>query len=259
MKKILIGILLGFGKIIPGVSGSVIAMSLGIYEECVNRIRYFYKNIIDNCIYFLPLIIGFFISIICGSKMIIYCLKNYNSITISLFIGLIIGCVPTLTKEINLKSKKFYIIFLLIVLTSIYLFNMPNPKPFIFENNFSSYLNILIIGMIEGITMIVPGLSGTAIFMMLGYYDFLLYFFTNVFYNLGVTFLFFISLLISIYITSSIIDYLLKKHKEVSYSILLGLLFLSIISLFKLLSFTKLFQNIISILIGFLISLKMNK
>ena len=38
------GIIIGIGKIIPGVSGSLLAMSLGVYEKTLYKIRYFTKK-----------------------------------------------------------------------------------------------------------------------------------------------------------------------------------------------------------------------
>ena len=44
MKDILIGLIIGVGKIIPGVSGSVLAITLGVYEKIIYSINNIFKE-----------------------------------------------------------------------------------------------------------------------------------------------------------------------------------------------------------------------
>ena len=85
LKDILIGIIIGAGKIIPGVSGSVLAITLGVYERIIYSINniFNYKNI-----YYLSKIgFGIIISIVFLSKIIIYLLSNYYTYTIFVFVS----------------------------------------------------------------------------------------------------------------------------------------------------------------------------
>ena len=83
------GFIVGLGKIIPGVSGSLIAVSLGIYEKSIECISHFFKDVRNN-LYFLGLIgIGVVLAVILGSKVIILLINNFYLPTMFLFIGLI--------------------------------------------------------------------------------------------------------------------------------------------------------------------------
>ncbi len=216
---ILKGFVIGCGKILPGVSGSLIALSLGVYEPAVEAISNIFNNFKKNIIYLGLLGIGILISIIIGSHIISYLLNKCYLISMFLFIGLIMGSVIDVKNKI---VKKKYLITILVAVLSFYLFSIKG----ISEYDFNSLTSLFIIGFIDAFTMIVPGISGTAIFMLLGCYDELLYIFANM---IGILFkspfiiiILSLGLLIGIIITSNLMNYLLKNKSDLIYSIILG-------------------------------------
>ena len=88
---ILKGIIIGIGKIIPGVSGSMLAISMGIYQRLIDSINNFFKDTKNNFKFLLKIGIGIIIAIVFFSKLITSCLNKYYLITMFFFIGLIIG------------------------------------------------------------------------------------------------------------------------------------------------------------------------
>ena len=42
------GLIIGIGKIIPGVSGSMLAISLGEYENMLSAVNNYFKDVINN-------------------------------------------------------------------------------------------------------------------------------------------------------------------------------------------------------------------
>ena len=117
MINILKGFIIGIGKIIPGVSGAILAISMGVYDKSIYYINNFKDNKKDSIKYLLPLSIGIIISIIFFSKIISYLLDKYYIITMLLFVGLIIGTIPSITKEINKKDYYLTIISFIIFLS----------------------------------------------------------------------------------------------------------------------------------------------
>ena len=74
---ILKGFLIGIGKIIPGVSGSLLAISLGVYDKAINSLVNLSNNFKEN-IYFLgKLAIGVVIAIMFFSNVIAYLLNSH--------------------------------------------------------------------------------------------------------------------------------------------------------------------------------------
>lgn len=253
------GIMIGIGKIIPGVSGSLLAIILNVYEECLDRISNLFKNLKDNIYYLGCLGIGILISIILGSRILIYLLNNHYFNTMALILGLILGLLPGLFHKTKIQKKKDIIIFLFPAIL-IYLLETLN----ISKNNtiHPSYIMVVVIGFLEALTTIIPGISGTATFMILGLYDFVLELFSNPF-TIYLPF-FILGLVIGIFLISRIITYLLKKYPNEIYLIILSL---TISSLFVLLKKTLMIKYTIFnflvasflFLLGSIFSYKLNK
>lgn len=68
LSNFLIGILIGFGAILPGVSSGVFCVIFGIYEKLVDSILNFFKNLKNNIIFLLPIGLGCFIGTVLFRK-----------------------------------------------------------------------------------------------------------------------------------------------------------------------------------------------
>src|SRR5574344_398042 len=115
IKLFLKGILIGIGKIIPGVSGSMIAISLGLYEKMIYSLSNIIKDFKSNSLFLLKIGSGIFISIFLTSKIIILALNNYYLPTMLLFIGLIIGGIPSIVKIAKKEKTRFNILIMLML------------------------------------------------------------------------------------------------------------------------------------------------
>ena len=246
------GFIIGIGKILPGVSGALLAISLGIYEKCIYILSNLRKELIKNIKFILYLGIGFILSIVLGSRLIYYLINNYYIYTIYLFIGLILGSIPSIIKEVEFKKKN--IIFLIISFLILFLIN------FIKLNiNSNSYI---LLGLIESISILVPGVSGTAIMMLLGNYNLMLELLINPFKYQFIYFL--IGLIIGIILIAKLINYLLKKYKSETYYMIIGFLIASLSTLYLNIMHTKIsiidaLICLILFIIGIFISKKLNK
>lgn len=220
------GILIGFGKIIPGVSGSLIAMSLGIYEEAIERITYFFKDIPRNVIYFMLLGVGVLISILCGSKVVLFLLEHFYSSTIFLFSGLVLGSIPTIRSKIEKKNLSYFLVLCFVIILLNIGMHWKGDTPFVYENNLSGNLQVCLLGFLEAFTMIVPGISGTSLFISLGYYEFLMYLFSHIFSILKtsfqIPFFFVLFFLLGVYLVSALTHYLFQHHERITYTMILG-------------------------------------
>lgn len=220
MITFLKGMLIGFGKIIPGVSGSVLAISLGVYEKCIDIISNLFYEIRYQIKFLTLLCLGILTSILIGSRLIYFLLEQNYFLTLCLFIGLIAGTIPSVFKATEYASKKDMILVLLPIIF-IYLISLFQNGEMIISNNFSGYLMSFFLGFIDALTMIIPGVSGTAIFMMMGSYSFILSLFSNltfpfiIFFGLGV--------ILGVIIVSKFMNYFFKNHRHQIYLVILGL------------------------------------
>lgn len=107
------GIFIGAGAILPGISSGVLCVIFGIYEKLLDSILNFFKDFRNNIKFLLPLLIGGAIGVLIFSNFINYFLSEFPLQTKCIFIGLILGSIPSLVKKVNSK-KKFklhYLIF----------------------------------------------------------------------------------------------------------------------------------------------------
>ena len=91
IRLIVKGLIIGLGKIIPGVSGGMLAISLGVYEKGLDALSHFFRNVKENTKFLCLLGLGILISVVLMSKLIKFSLDNYYLPTMLLFIGLIAG------------------------------------------------------------------------------------------------------------------------------------------------------------------------
>ena len=219
------GIIIGIGKIIPGVSGSMLAISLGIYQRLINSINDLFKSPKENIIFLTKVSIGIIISIVFFSKIIINCLNNYFFITIFFFVGLILGSFNDIKDNI-VKKNNYITIITCIVVISLGFININNEINI--ENNILNFIYFIFIGFIDALTTIIPGISGTATLMMLGAYTKVINMFSTLFdlncfvKNTLIIIPFIIGFIIGIILTSKLVAYLFKNYKSKTYNFILG-------------------------------------
>lgn len=211
------GFIIGIGKIIPGVSGAMLAITLGEYDKIINSIAHMRDNLIKNMKYLSKIGVGIILSIILTSKLIVKCLDNYYFITILLFTGIIIGGIPEIAKTIKIKRKDIIISILcitgILIITNI----TPTPTTNVINYNIIDFTKLIGIGIIDAISSIVPGISGTAILISLGYYNHILETFATIpdlsliTRNLFILIPFIIGFIIGSILISKIINLALKK------------------------------------------------
>ena len=235
------GIVMGIANIIPGISGGTLALTLGIYEKLIDIISHFTKNIKENIKFIILLGSGIVLSILLFSNIISYCLENYRFPTILFFIGIIIGGLPLLLKKVKGTSNISNYIIFSITFMIIMIMTFASVK----DNNISlSVINIgtiiglFISGVISATTMIPPGISGSFMLMLFGYYTPIvntisdLSKLNNILHNLIILGFLGMGILVGIFASAKAIEALLKKYEIKTYYGILGFVVASIISIF---------------------------
>ena len=269
------GMILGSAMIIPGVSGGTLAISLGIYERIINVITHFFKNFKENIIFIINLGLGILASIVLGALILNYTFEHYPIPTIIFFIGLLIGSIPSLTKRVDLRntlkiSNIFYFLLGVSLVLGVYLFKGSSEVTFSNGFNLVQSIKLILVGVVAAVTLVIPGISGSFMLMILGYYKPILEVISDTikFNNLGNNILilipFGVGVLLGIIGIAKLIEYLLKNHETKTYYAIIGFLIASIIEIFvSLFSYqASIIQVIISailFILGLLLTLKVFK
>ena len=248
------GFILGVANVIPGVSGGTMAVSMGVYELILSSIVNFFKDIKGNFSKLLPIALGILVAIVSTSKLVTYALTNYKAQTLCLFIGLIFGGVSLIMKKIRGKGSKtnyliFFVVFFLVI-------SLNFLKTGLIEISFTNmgiidYILLLVMGFIASSAMVIPGISGSFILMVLGYYDKIIYTVSTItdFSKLGSNLLilvpFGIGVAMGIIFMAKLITNLIKKHETKTYFAIMGFVLSSVVVLLlQLTDFKFTFVNI---------------
>ena len=244
MKNFFKGFVIGIGKIIPGVSGAMLAISMGIYDKAIDYICNFKNNKKESIKYLFPIGLGVILSIVFFSKVISLALNSFYLITMLFFIGLIIGGVPMVINKV--KKKDYYIsVISFIIFFFISISNIDNM--YFFKNNIFDFVTFFISGIAEAIGTVVPGVSSTALLMIMGTYNSVIGAIGNL-DNVKILIPFAIGLCIGLLIVIRIINFLFNKCEDKVYAFVLGVLLSSVVLL--VVQAFRSEVNVISLVIG---------
>ena len=250
MKNIILvikGFIMGIANVIPGVSGGTLALTLGIYEGFIGAISHLFSNLKANVKFLLPIFIGMGLSILTMSNVISSCFDNYPIPTTLFFMGLVIGGVPMLLKRVKGSSEtkqisSYVIMALTFALVMVLAFSeeifggtLGNAS---FDNlSVLGYLWLTVVGIIAAATMVIPGVSGSLVLMLLGYYLPIINVikeitrFENLFPNVLVAGFFGVGVIIGIVLVAKLIEWLLAKYEKKTYFGVIGFIIASIIAI----------------------------
>lgn len=172
--NIIKGIFIGAGAIVPGLSSGVLCVIFGIYEKLLDAVLNFFKDIKQNIKFLFPIALGVGIGVLLFSNGLNYVLYAFPIQTKSIFIGLILGTIPSLIKEVNEKQsfRPQNVVYLLIALAiGIVTVILENQMTIISNVEEINSFYLILCGVIMSLGIIVPGVSSTIILMLLGVYS----------------------------------------------------------------------------------------
>ncbi|MDE6314670.1 MAG: DUF368 domain-containing protein [Lachnospiraceae bacterium] len=248
LKKILSGIVIGVANIIPGVSGGTMMVAMGIYDKLISSITGLLKDFKKSFQFLLPIGIGMVLGIVVLSKIIAMMFEVIPFQTNCLFIGLIIGSFPYILKNVKGHSVKLQhiiacLLFLILVIGSA-LMGESSGEEATLIGGILPMIKLFAVGVVASATMIIPGVSGSMVLMLLGYYDVIIsnisLFIENVLtwnvpgildgllifvpFGLGVVF--------GIFAVAKLVEIIFKKFPLVAYWAIIGLIVASPFAIF---------------------------
>ena len=248
IKNIVGGICVGIANIIPGVSGGTIIVLLGLFDKLMKSIsnifnfKIKFKDKKDDFIFIFQFMIGAAIGLVGFAKILEFLFISFEVQTLYWFIGLILCSLPMLKKK-ELNGEKINWIFLLIGMFIIWLISYLAPgetgnivpvEELLTKNLDIIYiLTLVALGAISGFAMMFPGVSGSMVLLVFGWYHLFKGYVANVttfdlkiliplvFMAIGIG----LGIIISAFLTS----YLLKNFKRNTMSLIFGLIIMSTI------------------------------
>lgn len=175
LKNICKGMLIGIANIIPGVSGGTMAVSMGIYDRLIHCISHPFKDLKKNLLFLFPIALGMGIAIIASAFGIDFLFETFPLQTNLLFIGLILGSLPAIygnVKTITLRLGHILasVIFFAAVVGMAVL-NGAGGTYVQLEATVIGMILLFWVGVAASATMVIPGVSGSMMLLLLGYYN----------------------------------------------------------------------------------------
>ncbi|MDD5834029.1 MAG: DUF368 domain-containing protein [Treponema berlinense] len=187
VQLLFIGIAIGMANVIPGVSGSTMAVVFNIYDRFVNAITLNIKKLIENRRFVIPVVGGMALGVLLFSKLITVLYENFPVQTDYFFTGLIIGSIPMLFSFMTKKqdgqkftAKKTISVvicalagFAVLIGFGLLGSDVDTAKEIsksLPQWTFPLALHIFAAGFVGAIAMIIPGISGSLLMLIMGVY-----------------------------------------------------------------------------------------
>lgn len=174
IKSFLKGIVIGIANIVPGVSGGTMMVSMGIYDKLIHCITHLFSEFKKSVLFILPIAIGMVAAIAGSSFGLVWLFDNFPIQTNLLFVGLILGGLPAIYGKVKGKTIKAghviagLLFFAFVIAMAAMGESEGNAADL--SVNVVNVLKLVGVGVIASATMVIPGVSGSMVLMLMGFY-----------------------------------------------------------------------------------------
>lgn len=256
---------MGITEMIPGVSSGTLALLMGIYNQFLGSIKgLVLKDFKRSFVFLLPLVIGMGIAIVALSGVITYLLDEHQVPTQWTFIGLVIGVVPMLLRvskfQETFQARHYFVLVVGLALIIIIGMITPNETLSYTELEGFQYVKLFFAGMLATMTMLLPGISGSLVLLIFGYYYVVFESISEVkSFNLEALPILLIvgtGMVLGLFVGSVGITFFFKKYPFLTYAFIIGLIVGSVYAIYPGLPTTPAMWawTVVMALVGFVIS-----
>lgn len=166
--RVLQGVLIGAGAILPGVSGGVLAVIFGIYRPAMELLTHPKRALARYWRMLLAVAVGWVIGFLGGGGAILVLFHQSETVATCLFIGLILGTFPDLWREAGAQGRSRSSIAAML-LSFLALFSVLACVKFgSFSEMRADFGGFLFCGALWGLSFIIPGMTSSSILMAVG-------------------------------------------------------------------------------------------
>lgn len=280
IKNLLKGMVMGLANIIPGVSGGTMAVSMGIYDKLIHCLTHLFKEFKESVRFVLPVLIGMGIALVGLSFIITPAFEYFPLQTNGLFIGLIVGGLPAVWKKVRgNKIKISYVIaFLAFFAIVIGMAALGETEGAAADLSLSlwSVIKLFLVGVLASATMVIPGVSGSMMLLVIGYYNpivatikelveaLMSFQIPEILRCCGILVPMGIGVLIGIFAIAKAIEIIFEKFPLQAFWAIIGLIAASPIAILMVselgvITVVSILSSIVTVIIGFVIALKLGE
>ena len=248
------GAALGTAFVIPGFSGGTMAVILKIYDRLLDAISLSIEKLKKNFGFILFLVIGMAAGVFATAVGLSWLFENHPVPTALTLTGIVVGSLPMIWKECTSESKfkpvniiPFLIAFAVMIV--MFLIENNGTAENAVQTDFSLILALKLAagGFIAAISMVIPGISGSLMLTIMGMYETSITAVKDL--NIALIAPIGIGAVAGILSGAKIISLLLKKFRQSTYSVIIGLIVGSLLTIFPS-DFSFNSEGIIGIVLG---------
>ena len=280
IKSILKGMVIGIANIIPGVSGGTMMVAMGIYDKLIHCITHLFSEFKKSVLFLLPIAVGMLIAIVGSSFGLSWLFENFPIQTNLLFVGLILGGLPAICKKIKGNKVKIgHIIAGILFFALVVVFAAVGESEGAAADlsfGIGNVLKLLGVGIIASATMVIPGVSGSMVLMLMGFYHPILNaikdFFTSlaafdmqgILNGCGVLIPFGLGVVAGIFAIAKLVEIIFEKFPLYAYWAIIGLIVSSPVAIFLMGAFPavtvlSVITGVLALAVGFVIAMKLGE
>ena len=236
LLRILQGMLIGLGAVLPGISGGVLCVMFGIYKPVMELLSNPFKNFRTHVPKLLPVILGGILGFMGIANLLSLVLTRYPDPSVCIFVGLIGGMYPSLLREAGLqgRSRGSYLSAVLAGLLVFLLLTGLHLASVTITPDFGWYL---FCGFCLALSVIAPGMSFSTLLMPLGLYtplvDGIGHLKFSVLLPSG------IGAIVTVIALSKLINHLFEKHYSIAFHAIAGIVAVATIMIIPFQSFAQ--------------------
>ena len=280
LKTILKGAVIGVANIIPGVSGGTMAVSMGIYDKLIHALTHLFSEFKKSLRILIPIAVGAVLGLVVVARLIEIMFDKLPFQTNLLFIGLIVGGLPAMTKKVKGVSVRVphilaCLLFFAVVVGMAALGESEGASADL-TFNLVNVLKLLGVGVVASATMVIPGVSGSMMLMLMGYYtpvlneinrfiDHLVHFnLPGLISGCMVLVPFGIGVVAGIFVIAKLVEFVFEKFPYVAYWAIIGLIIASpfailLMNSFGTITFVTVITGILALAAGIVIAMRLGE
>ena len=279
-KNFLKGMVMGLANIIPGVSGGTLAVSMGIYDKLIHCLTHLFREFKESIRFVLPIILGMIVALAGLSFVITPAFEYFPLQTNGLFIGLIVGGLPLMFRKVKGSRIRIghgivFLIFFAIVI-GMAMLGDTEGKAADLSFGLVNVLKLFGVGVIASATMVIPGVSGSMMLLVMGYYNPIVatikeFVEALVHFNMqeilrccGIMIPMGIGVIVGIFAIAKVIEIIFEKFPVYAYYAIIGLILASPIAILMtselgVLTVLSVITSLVTFAVGFVVAMKLGE
>lgn len=259
LLRVIHGALIGAGAILPGISGGVLCVLFGIYRPMMALLAHPVKTFRIYYKLFIPVLLGWVVGFFALAGLVNLLMEVSSAIAVSLFIGLIVGMIPSLYRDAGKYGHRktgYLSMFLSFALLFSFLLYLQQGVRIDIEGNAWWFF---FCGIVWGLSLVVPGLSSSSILIFMGLYQEMTAGISR--FDLGVLIPLVLGILCTALLSARFVNRLFERHHTIAYHAILGIVIASTLLIVPLefKDATEVLLSAVCAVLGFLAAWSMDR